>query len=355
MATGMTLRPNSVLPERLSARLKTLGAGLEYGPSDLELDRVLADFSALPPNLIVRASREIATTANLSWWKPRKRFSLMRPLRKRLSNRDLLRKNPDYAWLLLFHSDGYVREIALDAIARPPDSPFLFAALAWRLNDWVEPVRQAAKRCAGRVLPLVRTDIAVSGALYLLDRRLVWGRWRDEVETLDGFFARADVIAALAEQCRDRRTGPVATCLRHALRYPNIDGHLADLAANAMQPAVRAVAYRCLMTGKARWPADYEWEWIDKVYGLRRRVLRMESRDIEISPPIAETIRQAMQDRSVIVRVLAADSLTDARAHMANADNLIAELAKDRSYAVRWRADYMLRNPVAPVTASSGS
>jgi len=167
----MVATSRSALPPELSEKLSSLGARLENGPSGRELREILDDLSAIPPNQVVRASREIAVAARLVWRKPAEGFSLGRFFRKRLTEQDLLKKDPDYAWLFLFHYSGYIREAALDAIQTPPVSPFFFAALAWRLNDWVEPIRRAAKRCAERVLPLVSADVAANAALYLLDRR----------------------------------------------------------------------------------------------------------------------------------------------------------------------------------------
>jgi hypothetical protein len=338
----MALHPGSILPPPLAAKLSALGTRI--GKSDGELGEVLSGLSALPANLIVRANREIAMTAQL-WWRPQQFISLELLLAK--SELQLIRKNPDYAWLFLFlfHYSGYVREAALDAINTPPTSPFFFAALAWRLNDWVGPVRQAATRCAERVLHRMRADVAASAAQYLLDRRVAWGRWSDEPKVLDPVFGSKDVMAALAAHLQEQTTGPLAACLRNALRYPNIDEHLPYLAANAVQPSVRAVAYQCLVAGKASWSVGFGWVWIDKVYGLRRRVPKVETRDIQGNSTAAEWIRKGIHDKSAFVRRVAADALIAARAQLPDENNLIARLASDRSPAVRSRADFMLRHP----------
>jgi hypothetical protein len=336
----MALHPRSILPPLLSAQLTALGTRI--GKSDGELDEVLSGLSALPASLIVRASREIAMTARL-WWQPRQFISLDSLFAK--SELQLMRNNPDYAWLFLFHHSGYVREAALDAINTPPTSPFFFAALAWRLNDWVAPVRQAATRCAERVLHRIRADVAASAAQYLLDRRVAWGRWSDEPKVLDAVFGSKDVMAGLAALLQEQATGPLAACLRNALRYPNIDEHLPYLAANAVQPSVRAVAYQCLASGKASWSVGFGWVWIDKVYGLRRRVPKLETRDIEGNSGAAEWIRKGVHDKSPFVRRVAADALIAARAQLPDESSLIARLANDRSPAVRSRADFMLRHP----------
>jgi hypothetical protein len=330
----MVLPRRSALPPTLSAQLAALAR--RHTPSDLQ--DVLTGFSALPAGLVVDASSELSTAI-----RPQNP-SLLEQLSTK-SERQLLKINPDYAWLLLFHYSGYEREAALEAIEVPPNSPFFFSALAWRLNDWVEPVRQAAVRCAERVLPRISPDVAATAAPYLLDRRFVWGRWTEEPKVLDAVFRRADVMAALAMRMQEQQTGPFASCLRHALRYPEIDEHLPNLAVAAVQPSVRAAAYQCLISGRATWPVGYGWTWVNKIYGLRKRTRTLGSRDIQIASPAVEWIRKGIHDRSVLVRRIAADAMVGARAQIPDADRLIAVLANDRSSTIRSRADYMLRHP----------
>jgi hypothetical protein len=254
-------------------------------------------------------------------------------------------RNPDYAWLFLFHPDGHVREAALRTISAPPTSAFFLGALAWRLNDWVEPVREAARRCVERVSFGVPAAAAADTAAYLLQRRLVWGRWRDEAQALDLIFARNDVLAALAMQLQKRPTGSQGGCLSNALRYPGIDQHLPQLAAAAIQPAVRAIAYRCLISGKAIWPIGFEWAWIDKVYGLRRRIPTLEIRDIQRGRPAADFVEAGIRDKSPFVRKVVADAMIAVRSQILNEATLVAHLAIDRNSAVRSRADFLLRHP----------
>lgn len=341
----MVSHRRSVLPPPLATKLAAFGNKL--GQSDDELEDVLAELSALSANVVVPASREIATAMRFGWWREQHGLLLPPLFGGASSTLQLLGKNPDYAWLLLFHPSGYAREAALDSIDGPPTSAFFFAALAWRLNDWVGPVRKVAQRCAERVLQQTSADVAAKAALYLLDRRLVWGRWTDEANVLDSVFGRRDVIAGLAAHLQEQSTGAVATCLRSASRYPDIDEHLPRIATAAVQPSVRAVAYQWLIAGKATWPVGYEWAWIDKVYGLRRRIPVLASRDIQATRPAAEWIREGIRDKSLFVRKVAADALVGARAQVPDADNLIAQLAKDRSPAIRSRADFMLRHPLS--------
>jgi hypothetical protein len=333
------MRQRSVLPPTLSAQLSALSTQRFRTLSDSELQDILAEFSTLPAKLIVDASREMMDI--VSPYEP----SLLEQLKR--SEQSLMNKDQDYAWFFLFHRSGYIREAALWHVSAPPKSPFFFAALALRLNDWVAQVRQAAKRCFKRISDEVATNVAADAALYLIERRFVWGRWRDEVSILDLVFARDDVLAALAKRLETRPTGSLATCLRHALRYSGIDRHLPQLAATAVQPAVRAVAYQCLISGKATWPAGFEWAWVDKVYGLRRRIPKLETRTVERVRPTGDYVEEGIRDKSPFVRRIVADGLIAMRSQIPDEEALVAHLAMDRSPAVRSRADFLLRHPAS--------
>jgi hypothetical protein len=339
--------PDPALPPELARRLASAGARLHrrIALPPGELRAILHELSAIPVDRITNASREITRAAQLDSRWPPAGFSIRRFFGGPKTEQDLLDIDPDYAWLLIFHKVGYVRQAALDAIQTPPTSPFYFAALALRLNDWVEPVRRSAKRCAQRVLPLASTEVTLEAAPFLLDRRFVWDRWSDEKEVLDSAFSQKPVVQALAAVLKRSTTGPLASRLRFVLQFPAIDDHLPDLAANAREPAVRAVAYKCLLTRRASWPVGSEWIWIDKVYGQQKRVPKLQSRAIDTKRPIAELIREALRDRSAKVRTIAADSLIEARGQLPDEALLIERLAADRSPAVRLRADYLLQRP----------
>jgi hypothetical protein len=91
----------------------------------------------------------------------------------------------------------------------------------------------------------------------------------------------------------------------------------------------------------------FEWAWIDKTYGLRRRVPKLATRDIRRTRPAAELITEAARDKSSFVRRVAADALITKRAQLPSEEEeaLIAHLEKDRSSAIRSRADFMRRHP----------
>jgi hypothetical protein len=334
-----------------------------------ELKHILAGMAAIPAEFVVRADREIAFSAGLGWWHlpparivPEKQLPLRRllnlfsshqpPPSKPASERELLQENPDYAWIFLSHPDGRLREAALRAIKILPPAPFFLTAVAWRLNDWVWEVRQAAEQCLQRVSSQITSSVAADAAPYLLARRFVWRRWSNETRVLDLIIARDDVLAVLASHFETQRTGALGVLLRQALRFPKFDRYLPRLAAHAAQPSVRAVAYQSLISGKVSWPVGFDRVWIDKVFNKHRRVPRLERRDVQREQPVADCVAAGIHDRSAFVRKIAADAMIAVRSEIPDEAPLVAALAKDRNSAVRSRADFMLRHPVT--SADSG-
>jgi hypothetical protein len=329
-----------LLSQSASSKLSQLGIRFQRKQSDRALREILAELDGLPPAVIARAAQEIAEPVSYRSWLGR---SVLEESVGRWSERHLMARNVDYAWVFLFHTNGHVREAALDRICASPASPFFLAALALRLNDWAEPVRRAAARCIERIATEIPAAIVAEAALYLLNRRFVWSRWHNEAKALDLIFARDDALAELVGRLQSLSSGPMAACLRDVLQYPGIDRHLPKLAARAVQPSVRAIAYQCLISGNARWQTGYEWMWIDKVYNLRKRVAAFKTRELEREQPVAHDIANGLRDKSALVRRIVADAMIVVRSQIQDERELIAVIANDPSPAVRSRADFMMR------------
>lgn len=339
----------------LSARqsLSAFGDRLVSGPApdSASLEQVLAHLGDLPAEAVSRASYEINAAMGLGWPRSARTklngvLDLLRPAAPPPSERELMAADPRYAWLFLFHSNGRIRETALDVLADPPATPFAFAAIAFRLNDWAEPVRAAAVRCAERLFPLASPELTARTAIDLVDKAFKWQRWGQERQALDAVFANPEVAARVAPLFMTRASGPLATRLRQLLRYPGFDGDLAGLARGAVQPSVRATALKCLIDRKASWPVGLGWKWIDKAYGVRQRIVLTDSRDLAVDQDPEALIRQGLADRSAVVRRVAADALIERRASIRDVDQLVARMTTDRSPSIRERADYMIRHPL---------
>lgn len=80
-----------------------------------------------------------------------------------------------------------------------------------------------------------------------------------------------------------------------------------------------------------------------QVYGLKKRVIAYGSREIRRTTLPAQLIVEGLHDRSPIVRWVAAGALMEVQAQLPDAEALIADLANDKSAALRARADFMRR------------
>lgn len=344
----------SVLPANLELLLASIGQRLENGESvAAELPAAIAGISALPAIAISQAAPAIANSAKLYRWRPEP--SLFEALfRRRLTDKEQLLQLPDLQYLFLFHLDGRIREASLQRITGGLPSPFLFAAVAFRLNDWVEQVREAALACANRCFPLTSADVVAGAAAALLLRQHSWGRWGKEREAIDAAFKRADVANRLTADLVEAQTGPASRILRHVLKHDAVDQHLERLSAEAKQPSVRALAVQTIADKRASWPAGMEYKWVDKSMGLRTRVPRFEFRDISLPLAGASVIRAAAADRSAVVRRASLDALIRHRLDSKEAQELASRLIGDDSPSVRERASFILSRHAESGASGSG-
>ncbi|PTT78103.1 MULTISPECIES: hypothetical protein [unclassified Caulobacter] len=255
----------------------------------------------------------------------------------------LIGQHPRLAWLLTFHGNGRVREPALRALDHPPSTASEFIAIALRLNDWASAVRESAHLAAVRLFPLTPADVVAAAAPYLLARRFSWARWDVEADVLDEALARPDVAAQLANTLGALRTGPGGGILRMAARFPSLDPYLPWLAQHALHPAVRASALEMLVTGQARWTTGYGWAWVDKVYGIQRRVPVTVARPLNLRLDVEPLIRLALSDRFAAARRVAADALYERRANIDDVMTLAQSILNDPSRPVRERAEFLVR------------
>jgi hypothetical protein len=348
-STGSPLFPKPALPEEASTRLDQVGSELAHGRVDAAaVEDALRALDSVPPDRIERARWEIAERCGL-WTRS---YGPQNPLQRIVAlldeppaarHRRLLAATPGLACLFLFHGDGFLREAALDRLEEGARSPFFFAAIAYRLNDWAAPVRAAAARCAARVFPRTAPAIVAAAAVSLLGRTATWGRWGEEAVLLDHAFARDDVGASLAATIGAARTGPMPRVLRHALRHQAMERHLVALATHAAVPAVRALALRTLIEGRAAWPGALEKKWIDKSHGAYRLVHALEARLLERPLSLPALIALGAVDEAVAVRRAAADGLVAHHAALPNRDEILCLFLKDKSRPVRERAEFLAR------------
>lgn len=108
------------------------------------------------------------------------------------------------------------------------------------------------------------------------------------------------------------------------------------------RPAVRAVALNTLINKTAEWPRGYDWQWIDKSMGLRRRGTVFGHRELDVALPRSALIAIGIHDRSAAVRRIALDGVFRHLLPAQEGRDYAALLAADRSPSVRARAEFVL-------------
>jgi hypothetical protein len=181
------MKPRKISPAD-RAELSRLGI---HGVDAVGIHRTIAKLSMFSPKAIYEVERLVGSVP------PRQSWLWFRPA----TNRDV-EIDPIHAPVLMFNRNGYVREAALKGVNQLPDTPFFLAALVWRLNDWVEPVRRAAEGCAK-----------------------LWSRWGSPPAIMLDALARPECVHGLMVQFA--RTAEIsAAALRGAMRFGLLDNHL---------------------------------------------------------------------------------------------------------------------------------
>lgn len=247
-------------------------------------------------------------------------------------------KSQQVAALFMHAHDGYLREEAAKCFV-PVDTAGR-AALLLRCNDWVENVRVAALSKLRELVPEWTAEELTDLVLFTVDRINEWQRGGTVVAA--ALQDHREWQSALRLVLLHETNGPMARLLRKNLRTLDLDYLLPDLAVEARSAFVRAVATETILEGCARWHAATEWQWVDKVYGLRRRVQKWDKRTVPIATTVQnEVLAAAARDTSAVVRKLAAEHLIreGIEAHQAT----YQLLANDTSNRVRDRMDFCTR------------
>lgn len=248
-------------------------------------------------------------------------------------------------WLDLISWDGHKREKTLRTITGAAPNSFFFALAIRRLNDWVPQVRKAARE---KLLDIGhQSDPAhVAEAISVtLSHWTTWGRIElQDKEVLLEMLTNKYIENALKLKIISSAAGPMVSLLAQVGRSPVLDEHLEEIANDAVQPSVRAKAYRSQFEERMVWLEGRKWEWTDIRYckGSFRAVVG--ERKIIVKQPLIELLQKATDDSSSIVRRVAADflireldSLGDKSRYFAN------RFASDQSHPVAERGRFALK------------
>lgn len=248
-------------------------------------------------------------------------------------------------WLDLISRDGYVRERTLRTLAGPAPNSFFLCLSARRLNDWVPQVRAAARQAVVGLAETTDPEQVVDMLCSVLPTWTTWGRVElSDRLVMTELLSSNGVASALRRRVTESPDGPMAAVLSQALRTAVLDGHLAQIAGQAVQPAVRAKAYRTLLRGKAIWVDGRRWQWTNIRNCQHRLTNILAERPLHQPPALLEVLNAAAADRSSLVRRVAAEALVREMGVLAGAvPSLARRFADDPSPAVAERGEFVLK------------
>jgi len=152
--------------------------------------------------------------------------------------------------------------------------------------------------------------------------------------------ARPDWVQELAALF-EKTTEIPSSALRTAFRFGLLDNHLLSISLTAKRPEFRAVALKAMLDGEVTWLKHYERHWVDKRYGITRRVPVLARRAVPRPAPVDVLIRQGAADRSPLVRRAAAEGLFQHAASLTNIRSFMTLFDGEKSPSVRWNIEYL--------------
>ena len=255
------------------------------------------------------------------------------------------RRQRPIPWLDCCSYDGYQRENALRALDEGAPNGFLLAIVLRRLNDWVPEVRAAARDRIPIIADKTDPTYILEALCGILPYLNTWERLQaDDTKVLIDLLSIRDIPLQLSEKLISMTAGPAPSILGQAGRQPAIDSFLPRISAAAIQPAVRAKAYRSQLNGVTTWIEGYRQTWTDRRWCRGRSKPIINRRKIDVNRPFLEILTAAAKDSSPIVRRVAGDALFFESGSLSADLVPIAELlAKDDSPSVAERGIFALK------------
>lgn len=247
-------------------------------------------------------------------------------------------------WLNLCSADGFRRERALrSVVSGAPNSFFLTLALK-RLNDWVPEVRAAAREHVPQIVERSTPAHVVDALWYTFAHWNSWGRTGEaDREVIAQLTANGGVALELKSRILAASAGPASHILVQAARNSTLDPSLVELAVGAVQPSVRARAYRSIFEGRVVWTVGKRWVWTQVQWCKGRFEPLLAERTLPKSLRSSELLRKAASDRSPVVRRVAAEFVpNDPELNLTDALVLASRLASDSNESVAERGRYAL-------------
>jgi hypothetical protein len=217
---------------------------------------------------------------------------------------------PALTWLDMISGDGRLREKGLRELSPPAPNAFFLVLAIRRLNDWVPQVRQAARER----LP---TIVSGSDPAHLHEALSAtfdtWTSWErlehQDNAVLMNMLEVPGVAAVLREKVISTPSGPINQLFGQVGRTPVLDDSLSDISARAVQPWVRAKAYRSQFEGRMVWLTGYRRIYDYMGYATGRHRAMTDERKLSRTFDFEDLMAKASADPSSAVRRIAAEFL----------------------------------------------
>lgn len=248
-------------------------------------------------------------------------------------------------WLDLISADGYRREKTLRALSGALPNAFIFSLALRRLNDWVPQVRKAARDALPDIARASQPQHVSEALCVALHHWDAWGRIEEaDQEILLSIIGETRIAEPLKDILISSTSGPMPSLFAQLGRTAILDERVEEIAHLAVQPAVRAKAYRSLFEQRILWVEGWVHEWVDLRYCQSHWVRKISERPLKVSTPVSELLSNAAQDRSSLVRRLAAEILIQELENPDVASRALAErFAADPSSAVAERGAFAIK------------
>ncbi|MGF2686737.1 hypothetical protein ACQUWM_09580 [Marinobacter sp. DUT-3] len=248
-------------------------------------------------------------------------------------------------WIDLISWDGYRREKALRALSGEAPNTFFFSLAVRRLNDWVPQVRKAARDKLPEIARSTDPKYVVEALCVALSNWNSWGRIEEaDKEVLLQIICEEEIAKSLRSKLVLSASGPMPSLFSQLGRTPILDGKIEGIAGSAIQPCVRAKAYRSLFEGRVVWMEGRKWEWTDIRYCEGRLKPIVAERKLNIKTPLIELLKRSSEDPSSIVRRVSAEILIRELDSLGSVTRAFAErFALDKSHPVSERGEFALK------------
>jgi len=248
-------------------------------------------------------------------------------------------------WLDLISWDGFKREKALRALSGAAPNTFFFSLAVRRLNDWVPQVRKAAREKLPEIARSTDPIYVVEALCIALSNWNSWGRIEEvDKDVLLKIICEKEIAKSLRSKLISSTSGPMPSLFSQLGRTPILDGEIEEIASSAIQPSVRAKAYRSLFEGRIVWIEGRKWEWTDIRYCEGRLKPIVAERKMDTKTPLLDLLIKSSEDRSSIVRRVSAEILIrDLDGLDSVARDLAEQFASDKSPPVSERGKFALK------------